>query len=123
MNFPVHSLAGEHREIEAALDRFAAGLARDRVDADAFRSVHRLCLRHYDHEESFLARLEARDANLAAKLRGQHDEALEIARALEEALISSLIQDRIYLSRRFLAIVGHNLIEEERDVFPLVSGA
>ena len=57
---------------------------------------------------------------LAAKVRGQHNEALEIAAHLEACLAASEAADVPYLGRRFLAIVQHNIIEEERDVFPLV---
>ena len=57
--------------------------------------------------------------SLAAKLRAQHAEALEIAARLPESLSAGQTADAIYLARRFLAIVQHNIIEEERDVFPL----
>ncbi|MBS1857826.1 MAG: hypothetical protein JST11_20825 [Acidobacteria bacterium] len=56
---------------------------------------------------------------LAEKLRAQHDEALEIAGRLEESQAAGHSRDVDYLLRRFLAIAQHNMIEEERDVFPL----
>ena len=123
VEFSIQFLVGEHREIEAVLDVFAESVTSGAIDVDAFRRVHRLCIRHYQREEAFLVRLAARDAALAAKLRGQHDEALELAGLLEETVISGLTGDGTYLARRFLAIAQHNIIEEERDVFPFVGGA
>jgi Hemerythrin HHE cation binding domain len=123
VEFTIQSLVVEHREIEALLDLFAEGITSGTIDMDAFRRVHRLCIRHYQGEEAFLVRLAAQDAALAAKLRGQHDEALELAALLEETAITSLTDDGIYLARRFLAIAQHNIIEEERDVFPFFGDA
>jgi hypothetical protein len=77
--------------------------------------------RHYRHEESFLRILQKHDPGLASKLRGQHDEALEIAARLDESLESGDAADVVYLARRYLAIAQHNIIEEERDVFPLAA--
>ena len=119
MLFPTEALARDHREMEAALDCLAGSLASASLDIEAFRRAHRLCIRHYASEEAFLIRLGTLDAALAAKLRGQHEEALELAARLEEALAAGQSRDGIYLARRFLAIAQHNIIEEERDVFPL----
>ena len=123
MEFTIQSLIGEHREIEAVLDVFAESITSGTIDMDALGRVHRLCIRHFQREEAFLVRLAARDTALAAKLRGQHDEALELAALLEEAAVTGLTGDRIYLARRFLAIAQHTTIEEERDVFPFVGDA
>jgi hypothetical protein len=119
VEFSIQSLAREHREIEAELDCFAESVTAGTIDVAAFRRVHRLCIWHYEREEQFLTWLGARDAGLATKLRGQHDEALELAARLEEALIAGQMRDAMYLARRLLAIAQHNMIEEERDVFPL----
>ncbi len=121
MKFPAQLL--EHREIETALDALAESVASGAIHMDAFRRARQLCIRHYAREEAFLARLAARDAALAAKLRGQHDEALELAAAFEEAESAGQSRDVLYLVRRFLAIVRHNIIEEERDVFPFAGDA
>jgi hemerythrin HHE cation binding domain-containing protein len=123
MEFSIQSLAGEHREIEAALDCLAESVASGTIDMDAIRRIERLCIRHYEREEAFLVWLDARDAPLTAKLRGQHDEALELAGRLQEAVIAGQARDGTYLARRLLAIAQHNIIEEERDVFPLVVDA
>ena len=111
----------EHREIEESLDRFAEPLVSGALDLDAFRRVHALCISHYRNEEPFLHRLAASHPALAAKLKAQHDEALEIASRLEESTAAGQAADALYLARRFAAIVQHNIIEEERDVFPLYS--
>jgi len=72
---------------------------------------------HYGREEALLARLARHDPALAAKMAAQHAEALEIAgRAVECA--DQPGGDLPYLARRFHAIAQHNIIEEERDVFP-----
>jgi len=52
-------------------------------------------------------------------LKAQHEEASEISARLEESLAAGEATDVAYLARRFLAIARHNMIEEERDVFPL----
>jgi hypothetical protein len=106
----IDGLIREHRAIEERLDQLA-------IEAKAIRELAGLLTRHYSTEERFLTALAVRDATLAAKLRGQHEEALEIAARLLESLETG---DAGYLARRLVAIVQHNIIEEERDVFPLV---
>ena len=115
------SLIGEHRGIERELDCLAEGIATGAIDIDTLRRVHQLCILHYEREEPFLVRLGERDAPLATKLRGQHCEALELADRLQEAVAAGQTRDGLYLARRFLAIAQHNIIEEERDVFPFVA--
>ncbi len=105
----IGELIREHRAIEERLD----GLA---IEAQAIRALAGVLARHYSTEERFLVALEIRDARLAAKLRGQHEEALEIAARLLESVATA---DAEYLKRRLVAIAQHNIIEEERDVFPL----
>ena len=117
----IQSLVDDHREIEAALDGLAGGAAAATIDVDAFRRAHGLCVRHYEREEAFLVWLGAGDVALAAKLRGQHEEALELGVRLEEAIRAGEVAEGLYLLRRFLAIAQHNMIEEERDVFPWAS--
>lgn len=121
MGISIESLIAEHREVEAILEPLAASVAAGSIDAEAFRAVQRSCVEHYQREESFFDRLTARDAALAVKLRGQHAEAIELAVRLDEALAADHARDSVYLARRFLAIVQHNIIEEERDVFPTLA--
>jgi hypothetical protein len=117
----IQSLVTEHRIIEGELDRLAEGIAGGAVDTGVFRRVRELCIRHFEREEAFLTRLDRLDASLASKLRAQHDEALELAARGEEAMIAGQALDLMYLGRRFLAIAQHNMIEEERDVFPFLA--
>jgi len=112
-------LANEHRPIEAALDRLAETVAAGHIDADSLHRLGDAIAKHYAHEEDFLIALFARDPGLAAKLRAQHDEVLEIASKLEESLAAGKEGDVGYLGRRLVAMAQHNMIEEERDVFPL----
>jgi len=109
----------DHRAIEAALDRLASAVASGHLDSEAFRNSRDLLTRHYERESGFLAALAERDPALAAKLSAQHDEALEIAAQIEASLAAGQPADALYLARRLLAIAQHNIIEEERDVFPL----
>jgi len=113
MSETVASLVAGHRAIEAALEACAQGF-----DAATLPRVRELLARHYRAEEAFLTRLHDHDPALAAKLRAQHDEALEIADRLAESLAAGDAGDVVYLGRRLLAIAQHNMIEEERDVFP-----
>jgi hypothetical protein len=117
----IQSLVTEHRIIEGELDRLTQGVMAGAVDVSVFRRARELCIRHFAREEAFLARLGERDASLESKLRGQHDEALELATRAEEAVLAGQASDLMYLVRRFLAITQHNIIEEERDVFPFLA--
>jgi hypothetical protein len=116
----ITALIQEHRAIEAGLDRLTEAIRSGQIEAGAIRELAELIVRHYLTEERFLAALGARDPKLAAKLRAQHDEASEIAERLLESLELGNAAEGVYLSRRFVAIAQHNIIEEERDVFPLV---
>ena len=116
----IQSLVTEHRIIEGELDRLTESIVGGAVDVSVFRRARELCIRHFEREEAFLARLGKRDASLGSKLRGQHDEALELAARAEEAVLAGQASDLMYLVRRFLAIAQHNMIEEERDVFPIL---
>ena len=96
----IAELKEQHREIEAALETLPL--------------LKQLLVRHYRAEEEFIAMLAVQEPAVAAKLRAQHEEALEIAAHLEDPLAA----DEPYLRKRLMAIVQHNIIEEERDVFP-----
>jgi hypothetical protein len=119
MEFSIQSLTDEHREIEAALDCLADDVASGSIGVEVLSRVYRLCARHYEHEEAFFDLLGGRDSALAAKMRDQHNEALELAARLQEAILAGQREDGIYLGRRLVAIAQHNIIEEERDVFSL----
>ena len=114
-------LANEHRPIEAALDRFAETVATGQIDVDLLRRVGDAIAKHYANEEEFLIVLHAHDPAVAAKLRAQHDEVLEIAVQLEKSLLAGNGGDAAYLGRRLVAMAQHNMVEEERDVFPFAS--
>ncbi len=83
-----------------------------------FAGAARLAAAHYQFEEAGLFSA-LRDAypRMVEKMIAQHRESREIAEALE----SCHPQDRLYLYRRFWAITQHNIIEEERDFFPLAA--
>lgn len=96
----IAELKRQHRQIEAAMER-----------GDSLREA---LVHHYGDEEAFLALLAVGEPEVASKLRAQHEEALEILGHLETASPG----DEVYLKRRLVAIVQHNIIEEERDIFP-----
>jgi hypothetical protein len=113
------ALFDEHRQLETELDRFSMSLAAGYVDGEQFRRIKLLLTQHYCREEAFIARLRTIEPRFADKLKAQHGEALEIADRLAESLDLGEAGDAAYLARRLLAIAQHNIIEEERDAFPL----
>jgi hemerythrin-like domain-containing protein len=112
----------QHRAMEETLDELLAAIHRGDGFVEPFRRAHRLASEHYRAEEALLRELARYLPGPAAKMAAQHDEALEIAARLEEALADGQTRDALPLARRFHAIAQHNIIEEERDVFPLVEG-
>ena len=66
-----------------------------------------------------LRMLGGHEPALGAKIAAQHAEASEIAARWEESAAAGHAADTRSLARRFCAIAQHNIIEEERDVFPL----
>jgi hypothetical protein len=88
-------LRDAHREIEAALDNGGDALG--------------LLLRHYEVEAIFFDAIRGDFPAMVRKMEDQHEEARELGRHFDDPL----------LRRRFLAIAQHNIIEEERDLFPL----
>ena len=107
----VAPLLAAHRKVEALLDQVSRSLAAGTFDVAAFRSAWELCRELYPHEQEWIATVHGAAAR---KIARQHDEALELAAAVDEAG-----EDRAALARRFVAIVQHTIIEVERDVFPL----
>jgi len=113
-------LRSDHRRLEEALE----GLARlDTGGAPGFGEAlavaRAAALEHYCREEPFLAAIRAHSPEVAAKLASQHAEALEAAAEALRSLNDGQERDAAALARRFGAIGQHNIIEEERDVFPL----
>jgi hypothetical protein len=88
---------------------------------ELFREAARLAAEHYRAEESFLRALAEYEPTLAVKLAAQHAEVLEIAVGLEESVAAGQTSDALRLARRFQALAQHNIIEEERDVFPVAA--
>jgi hypothetical protein len=104
-------LLSAHRRIETELDQVSRSLGAGSLDLDAFHRAWALCREWYPREREWLATVHA---EAARKIARQQDEALELAAAVEEAG-----EDRAALTRRFVAMVQHTIIEVERDVFPL----
>ena len=112
-------LKEEHRALEESLDALEAAIASGSGLAECVSRAAARAREHYRREAAFLDRLGQYEPELAAKLRAQHEEACEMAEHFEQAREAEQIGDMCALARRFHAIAQHNLIEEERDGFPL----
>lgn len=83
--------------------------------------LEELLAQHYNAEDAFLEELRRHHPKLAAKIKGQHEEVFEISGHLNDAAVGGQTETEWRLVRRFHALAQHNIIEEERDVFPLAS--
>ena len=111
----------EHRALEGLLDGLLASIRSGDGLVESFRRSAALAAAHYRREAGFLERLSQSEPALAARITAQHAEAMEIAARLDEAIAAGQQPDVLSLARRFHAIAQHNIIEEERDVFPLAA--
>jgi hemerythrin-like domain-containing protein len=105
--------------MEQFLDDLLSSTEANADFLESFRKAHSLAAEHYRVEDGLLQEIARHEAALAEKMTAQHAEALELAAALEEAVATGQTGDALRLARRFHAIAQHNIIEEERDVFPL----
>jgi hypothetical protein len=119
MRTATERLQVEHRELEERLDALGAAIGSGAGIAEKLREAAESAHRHYRREQPFLDCLEGHEPALARKLYNQHQEAIEIAARFDEALADGQTRDMLALARRFHAIAEHNIIEQERDVFPL----
>ena len=111
----LRQLEAEHRQIEQGLDRLETGFT-----PEIFRAVRDAALQHYRRESGLFAAAGPPFAAFVAKLEAQHAEVAEIARELDRSLAAGDARDVSRLCRRFRALAQHNIIEEERDLFPLL---
>lgn len=112
----IEQLIDDHRRVEPLLERLI-----HHFTPEAFRAAHAALTEHYVRECGLLALLATLEPELAAKMETQHAEVEEIARELLRSLDSGPASDVEYLTRRFCALALHNIGEEERDVYPLLS--
>jgi hemerythrin-like domain-containing protein len=119
MNVP--QLTSEHRTLEAALDLLAEAFRGDGDVLAAVRAAYGIAAHHYKEESQFLDWFAETYPALAGKIAQQHAEVGELAERIEESARAGLTRDVFSLARRFLALAQHNIIEEERDVFPLAA--
>lgn len=99
-----------HRALEDLLDALPSPADPD--FRTVFASVNSALLRHYGEEEVWMS------GRPFDKMRAQHDEVRELGREIARSLACGQIEDAGRLTARFLALARHNMIEEERDVFP-----
>ncbi len=112
-DLPIHWSKREHRAMEQHLDRLHGALRDGLPWREHFYNAWRLAFGHYLREDAEVFQPKA-DWPPARKMMGQHAEASEFGRALE----ATDDADAERLARRYWAISQHNIIEEERDVFP-----
>jgi hypothetical protein len=74
---------------------------------------------HYAAEKPLLKEVAKHSARIAAKMTTQHAEVLEIGEHLDVARAGCRDDDALRLVKRFHAMAQHNIVEEERVMFPL----
>ncbi|MCZ2080346.1 MAG: hemerythrin domain-containing protein [Bryobacteraceae bacterium] len=127
----IRQLIEQHRRLEVSLDALLAMLgptpqARTELGS-RFHDAASIALAHYDFEDRGLFdSLRSEMPAFVAKLEAQHDEVRELSQAVTELLRADVMGERersdlLLLCRRFVAMAQHNIIEEERDFFPLVA--
>jgi hypothetical protein len=112
----------QHRDIEIRLDELAVALNTAADPIDVFRAAKDALTSHYAQEDEYFRTLVPELPVSSYKMLGQHGEVLEIAVQAEHSLEIGQMSDAMALMRRFHALAQHNIIEEERDVFPLLDG-
>jgi hypothetical protein len=113
------SLREDHRAVEERLDTLLTAIDFGVGIGESLRAASQWARAHYRREMPFLDRLALYEPAVARKLTAQHEEVLELSARFEEALAAGQERDMLALARRYHAIAQHNIIEEERDVFPL----
>ena len=78
---------------------------------------------HYDFEDHWFFAWESYAPELIRKMLDQHHQCRELMRLIAEELETEDRRELDQFIRRFQAISQHNLIEEERDLFPILERA
>jgi hypothetical protein len=113
-------LSSDHRRLEQAIEGLLGLLTGGAPGiGEALAAARTAAAAHYRREAPFLAAIRAHSPDVAAKLESQHAEAGEAAAEAARSLGEGQARDATSLARRFCAVAQHNIIEEERDVFPL----
>jgi len=114
-------LRADHRRLEIAVERLLDLLTAKATPFDeALLAAQTAAVAHYRKEQLFLAAVRSHAPEVAGKLDSQHSEATELAAEAVRSLDDGKTDDAAALALRFCALAQHNVIEEERDVFPLV---
>jgi hypothetical protein len=103
------------------LDDLVEALGSRAEWVEQFRAAYVAATNHYEREDEFFRSLLRQLPGPIDKMLAQHAEAIEIALHIEDLLTIGHVSDAMALTRRFRAIAQHNIIEEERDVFPLLA--
>jgi iron-sulfur cluster repair protein YtfE (RIC family) len=115
------SIEAEHRVIERHLDGLTEASPAEL--RDAYRRLRDHWAPHFEREEAeVFPQLARRAAATVLKMEEQHawvrDLDATLSRLLEEEIPDPRDLDRIL--RQFAAILQHNMLEEERDLFGLL---
>lgn len=114
-------LLRQHRALEVQLDALEAAIQSSTDYAAILEEVQVLLDEHYAAEKPLLMELKKQSPRIAAKMITQHAEVLEIGGHLDVARAGCQTDNALRLVRRFHAMAQHNIIEEERDVFPVAA--
>jgi len=127
----IRQLIEQHRRLEVSLDALLVMLGRmppaPKEFESRFQDAASKALAHYDFEDRGLFdSLRAEMPAFVAKLEAQHNEVRELSQAVTQLLRADAMEERersdlLLLCRRFVAMAQHNIIEEERDFFPLLA--
>jgi hypothetical protein len=106
------------RRLEEALDALLDALEDGSGCEERFRAASAAAHCAFQAEEPLLAAWAEDFPGLVAKMRGQHEEAGELAAAVEDSFAGGASAgERARLLRAFHAIAQHNVIEEDRELF------
>ena len=111
-------MLGQHRALEILLDALIEAIQANADYLEILTKTEELLAEHYAEEKPLLEKLKATSPRMAAKMIGQHNEVTEIAGHVDDALDRSQHEDALRLLKRFHAMAQHNIIEEERVMFP-----
>ena len=112
------TLTEQHRRLEVHLDRLGEAIRQNEPEAigAAVREFMAEARPHYEWEEAAVFPATGL-AEFTGKLARQHRQVCELAEALQAAVS---LTDLVRIARELQALAQHNIIEEERDLWPLL---
>jgi hypothetical protein len=114
-------LLSQHRALETHLDALIKAIDSGAAYVDILTATEALLDEHYAAEKPLLEKVKKHSPRVAAKMTAQHNEVMELAGHVDDALDRSQLEDAIRLVRRLHAMAQHNIIEEERVMFQVAA--